>query len=336
MAGVILASPAQALTFSNDFTDPSWASAPTILSEMEIAVPAAENILDALFSNPVNVSIYFFNDPSAGGAYTEFNGQNFPAPFSDPFPSGGVSYATVVSDLTSHSAAHPENKALAASIMNLPASEPPCPTCDTAEFMMPDTESLALTGQPAPGGPYQFQAAIAVGDLAWDDNQSDGIAAGAGDLTGVMLHEITHAMGRVDFAFAGSNGPDGAPGDPLMTPLDLDRYGCGTTSLTTSSDNACLSIDGGVTDLNQFAPTSDTGDWLSPGAFTPTADSFNASFYYGQLLTMSAGDILEMNALGWDPFSSSVPEPAAWVLLLAGFAGLGFARYRRSRAAAAA
>jgi hypothetical protein len=32
---------------------------------------------------------------------------------------------------------------------------------------------------------------------------------------------------------------------------------------------------------------------------------------------------------------SSVPEPSTWVLMLAGFAGLGFAGYRRSRAFAA-
>ena len=127
-------------------------------------------------------------------------------------------------------------------------------------------------------------------------------------------------LGRVDYAFVGY--------PTCLTPLNLDRYGCGTTTLTTSADNACLSLDGGATDLNQFSPTSDTGDWLT-ASYTPTGDAFNAFFYYGQLLTMSPADILEMNALGWDPFSSSVPEPATWALLGLGFVGLGLIRGAR-------
>ena len=177
-AALTFAGPAGALTFSNDFSDSSWLSSPTILSQMQIAVPAAEQVLDGLFSNPVNISLYFFYDPSAGGAYTQFNGDNFPAPYG----SGGLSLTTIESDLTNHSLAHPENTALASLVAHLPGSAPPCPNCvtDPGEFMLPDAESLALTGQPGPGGPYQFQAYIAVGDLAWDPNQSDGIAPGDG------------------------------------------------------------------------------------------------------------------------------------------------------------
>ena len=198
-AAVTLAGPARALTFSNDFTDPSWSQSSTILNEMETAVPAAEHVLDGL---------------------------------------------------------------------------------------------------------------------------SDGIEPNAGDLTGVMEHEITHALGRVDYAFVD-------PNPTFLTPLNLARYGCGTTSLTTLVANACLSLDGGATDLNQFDPTgSDTGDWLTP-SHAPTGDAFNAFFYYGQLLTMSPADILEMSALEWDPFSSSVPESAAWALLGLGFVGLGLVRSAR-------
>ena len=65
-AALTVAGPAWALTFSNDFTDPSWSGSPTILSQMQVAVPAAEQVLDGLFSNPVNISLYFIYDTPTG------------------------------------------------------------------------------------------------------------------------------------------------------------------------------------------------------------------------------------------------------------------------------
>jgi hypothetical protein len=303
-AAATLAGPAGALTFSNDFTDPSWSADPSALAAAEIAVPAAEQILTGLFTNPGTVTISFIANPTTSGAYDSPYGYS-------------ANYNDVAALLTNHSSAHPENTALASSVANLPGAAPPCPTCQDPSnpFFVPQAEYLALTGAPTfPGD------TIGIGtQTTWDPNQSGGITPGEGDLTGVMLHEITHDLGRVDYAFAGL---------PVLTPMNLDRYGCGTTSLTTSANNACFSIDGGATDINQFSPTSDTGDWLTPG-FTPTGDAFNAFFYYGQLLTLSAGDITEMNALGWDPHTSSVPEPSTWALFGLGFAALGLIRLRR-------
>jgi hypothetical protein len=37
------------------------------------------------------------------------------------------------------------------------------------------------------------------------------------------------------------------------------------------------------------------------------------------------------NSVGSDPKAAMVPEPAAWVLMAFGFAGLGFAAYRMKR-----
>jgi hypothetical protein len=238
-----------------------------------------------------------------------------PATYPPPY---GVDYSTIVADLTNHSLAHPENTALATSVAHLPGSPPPCPTCVGSQFLLPDAESLALTGLPAPGGPYTEAGFVAVGDYPYDVN---GVTPGTIDLTGVMLHEITHVIGRDDFSFVQG-------GTPWLTPLNLDRYGCGTTSLTTSADNACFSINGGVTDLNQYSPASDTGDW-NVTSYPPIASPFNCCVAFGQLLQLQSYDITEMNALGWDPFSSSVPEPSTWALLGLGFVGLGLVRRPR-------
>ena len=35
---------------------------------------------------------------------------------------------------------------------------------------------------------------------------------------------------------------------------------------------------------------------------------------------------------GWVLYSPTVPEPSTWAMMLVGFAGLGFAGYRRARA----
>jgi hypothetical protein len=305
--GVVLtqAGPAAALTFDNNFTSPTWAADPSALAAAEIAVPAAEAILSALFTNPVTVSISFVADTTTGGAWDS------------PYGYINESYNDVAALLTNHSLAHPENTALASSVANLPGAAPPCSTCELSNpFFVPEAEYMALTG----GGGLSGDT-IGIGTkTTWDPTQSDGITAGEGDLTGVMLHEITHDLGRVDYAFAGN---------PYLTPMNLDRYGCGTTSLTTSPNAACFSIDGGATDINQFSPTSDTGDWLTPSP-TPTGDAFNAFFVYGQLLTLPAGDIAQMNALGWDPVvTAGVPEPSTWALFGLGFAALGLIRLRR-------
>ncbi len=115
----------------------------------------------------------------------------------------------------------------------------------------------------------------------------DGIIGMGTNFTGNVLisgalHEITHALGRVDgqsslslFRFTG-------PGSRLFT-------GGGTAV------PAYFSMNNGVTDIADFGRTSDPGDFLN-GFRTPN-DPFNE--FVGNLATVTTTDIEIMDALGF-------------------------------------
>jgi hypothetical protein len=69
--------------------------------------------------------------------------------------------------------------------------------------------------------------------------------------------------------------------------------------------------------------------WVDP-YFSIDPDSANADLYQ---IALSPG-------VGNEPFaglpSLGVPEPSIWAMILLGFAGLGYASYRRARAGVAA
>jgi hypothetical protein len=108
---------------------------------------------------------------------------------------------------------------------------------------------------------------------------------------GAIEHEITHAMGRVAYLGLSSNFNE-------FSALDLFRYSQGVLN-PTAVRNASFSIDRGKTAINIFANTSDLGDWS--GA---TPDAFNA--FSGPTDPFSAGDIEEMNVLGYTSGASTV------------------------------
>ncbi len=109
------------------------------------------------------------------------------------------------------------------------------------------------------------------------------------DFIGVAEHEISEVMGRFGL---GSN----AAG-PLYTPLDLFRYTSPGVLDTAPENGVYFSINGGGTVINTFNGTGggDLSDWA--GA---TIDSYNASLVAGQILPVSAGDMIAMDVIGYD------------------------------------
>jgi PEP-CTERM motif len=98
------------------------------------------------------------------------------------------------------------------------------------------------------------------------------------------------------------------------TSLRVDPNGSGLAQGCTDStcDQFGLFFPGGG--LNNFV--FPTGTFSTSGVFFDAQGSFEGSVVVTE-------------------FADAVPEPSTWVLILAGFAGLGFVGYRRRRAVAA-
>lgn len=180
-------------------------------------------------------------------------------------------------------------------------------------------------------------------DFSWDFDPTDGIDAGAIDFVGVAIHEIMHAMGFVsgvdvlDFNAGTFNGPFTDDQYSYVTGLDFTRFSQDAINAgadidwTVDARDKFFSIDGGATALIG-APAWSTGDLLGDGnqashwkdhlgigIMDPTAQPA------GTANTVSGWDLLALDVIGWNLFSSStseVPAPAPLALLLAGLLAL--------------
>ncbi len=105
---------------------------------------------------------------------------------------------------------------------------------------------------------------------------------------GAALHEIAHAMGRVDYG-------------PQPDVFDLFRFTSVGARLFTNGSTAAaayFSVDGGFTNRADYGQTSDPGDFLNSSGRTPE-DSFNEFYDVGMLQKLTAVDLEQLDALGF-------------------------------------
>lgn len=207
-------------------------------------------------------------------------------------------------------------------------------------------------------------------NFSFDFNPMDGIDPSSYDFIGVAIHEIGHALGftsGVDTydAHTSPNGPTGGSLENLVvaSTLDLFRYSApGTLDWSTSGDPKYFSLDGGQTALfgdAYFSLGAYNGDthqashWLESPAGEPQLGILDPTSALGQMQSVTGLDLAAFDAIGWtvnrnlldNPairFTTAqlnaidgVPEPASWMLMIAGFGGIGCALRRLRKAAMA-
>jgi len=314
--------PADALVINPVFDD-SWAPAPAG------ATTDVNNVIaeyEADFSNPVTVTVAFgwgeLNGSSiTSGAATTFSTSDLPPPFGPVTP---FTFSQLKSFYNTAAGASGATQVLVTANAHLAAP-------NTLGYFIPDAEYKALTGSPLNGdsidGFTGYATNFCGGGTCPYDFTGGVPAANAIDFTAVVEHELSHALGRVDYAFAGM---------PFLTPQDSFKYaiaaGLCTKTLDAAFDITCFSFDGGTTNPQgrTFSNQSDSGDWIN--AF---GDSYNAFISQGEFASVSAADLDLMFAEGWNDRAArgtpATPTPEPATLALLGTLRLGFAALRRRR-----
>jgi hypothetical protein len=255
--------------------DSSVSSAP---AGYKTAVEAAVTYLDQLITNPISVAIVF--------SYGEIDGSKMgKGDLGESLTNGDFeSYATTVGLLTG---AAMSSDALQ-SVHALPAADP----THGGTFWVSDAEAAAFGLGSEPGFTDPEDGFVGLGkessSLTFSFDPSDRAVPGEYDAIGTLEHEITEALGRIDYL----GSPQGQ-----YAPMDLFRYSAPGQAVLTNSPGY-FSINGGQTSVAAYNNPSnggDAGDWAN----SVIDDSFDAFSNSGVENGISRADKIEMNALGF-------------------------------------
>jgi len=203
-----------------------------------------------------------------------------------------VSFSSLVAALKASASTDATDASLLAS---LPATSP---VSGTYWVTTAQAKALGLTAANGTG----LDGAIGFGtssDFTYGlTNTSGTVASGTYDFFATAVHEMTETMGRLLLVGESINGSAG------YSLMDLMHYSASGTPDFSQSTAGYFSINGGVTDLGDYNTIAggDAGDW----ATSVGADSFDAYATPGVLEPVSANDLTEMDAIGWNMTGSVV------------------------------
>jgi hypothetical protein len=207
-----------------------------------------------------------------------------------------VNYASLVSALQASASTDPTDASVLAS---LPTTSP---VSGTYWITTAQGKALGLTAANGTG----LDGAIGFGSSSeftyGDTNTTGSVAAGTYDFFATVAHEMTETMGRlllVGESIAGSAG---------YSLMDLLHYSAAGTRDFAQSTPGYFSVNGGATNLGNYNTIAggDAGDWAS----SVTDNSFDAYATPGTLEPVTANDLTEMDAIGWNlTGSGSAPPP---------------------------
>jgi PEP-CTERM motif len=290
-------------------------------SEIEGAIDSAISTIGSLYSNNITQTVDFSYTAAAPGNLLSTTQFFFPE-----------SYAGYVSALTADSAANPGNTVLATAIANLSKGN----DANGAKDLALTTSELSVLGiGSAPPSPPQINI-----NSSQPFAFSRPVPGSEFDLTGGLEHELDEVLGGGGAGSTLNSIAGSCTGFFCNKIGDLDPYrysAPGTPSFTTSgSANSYLSFDGGTTELVAFNQNSsgDYGDFSPPGTGAGQLIQ-NAFNFTGQdeAYTTSSPEFAMMESIGYNGSATApmVPEPSTCAMMLLGFAGLGFAGYRKAK-----
>ena len=254
----------------------------TLSSAAQTALNAAASYLDTLITNPIDVTIGVALADLGSGVVAE---------------GGDVSYGMSVGQVESHIAA----AAPGFTLPSLPAGVSNAMYVSKAEELawglnVGSGEAGSITISNRYDSQFNYSTSLA-------DKKGNPVTGKEIDFVGVMLHELTHALGRVPQGVYSQGTHLGA--------LDLFDYTANGRLAVASHPSLnnlpanYFSVNGGATLLRQFEPLTqgDPSDWQ--GSST-SHDAFNSQAPYNYA-TLSSVDATLMNALGFSVNYAAVP-----------------------------
>lgn len=122
------------------------------------------------------------------------------------------------------------------------------------------------------------------------------------------------------------------------TPFDLDSFDITSAwrngmSVTVTGKLDGVTVDSTTFKINISGPTLETFDWddINDVSFHAFGGKSPFGPHHGRIFVLDNLTIGAAPTLSSNPAVSTVPEVSTWEMMLVGFAGLGFAGYRRTK-----
>jgi hypothetical protein len=261
------------------------ANAQAAPASFRTAIQTAANMLDAAISNNITVNIKV--------GYGEDNGDPVINGSAEGGPDNGLfeSYSTVRADLIADAAPADTN------FNALPLGS----------SIQGQTQVVVWNAQ------LKAMGLLSANDTTTDDG-SCGFATDISSslLVGVALHELAHAMGRVNYG-------------PQPDIFDLFRFtGPGVRLFTSgaTAPAAYFSVDGGNTPLADYGETSDASDFLNPpNSNLSPDDPFNEFYDSSTIQQLTSVDLTQLDVLGFNTFRNVVPAATTAIMVMSDLAG---------------